>query len=94
MMALCLSTCGAAAVAQQPSQTELNKQVLANLAKAGDDGRAVRQIDHFAYPDAPKRASRRSILQWLQSQGFEAEKATQGGVKFSHDMAPRTPLML
>lgn len=68
----------------------MNKQVIASLAKQGDNGRAVRQIDHFVYPVQRSSVSRRGMKAWLEGEGYKTQNIDQGGILFWHQMAPAT----
>ncbi len=63
--------------------------VLENLEEHGDDGTAVRQVDHWAYFDSYEKAL--SFLAWVKLNRFESEDTkphkTDGGeysIKFHH----------
>lgn len=62
-------------------------RVLEALSDSGDDGTAVRQVDHWAYFNSKEHAEEYSI--WLSSQGYEINEAGPDDsgyrVQFKHE---------
>lgn len=80
LLALTLAACDPGPV--YSGQTD---RVRASLADVGDDGTAVREVVHTAWPlDGVEGASLDSVSYELSAAGFDVHEVYGGGVAFGH----------
>jgi len=72
-----------------PGGRLLNDAVRTALAAEGDDGRTVRKVEHFAYPQGFfSRFKKPAVAEALAEKGFNIRDAhSAGGLIFSHEVS-------